>query len=480
MLTSKSQKKTSRRQITKEDVKRHQLSWRQKGDALVESWNRTPVGAKLDRLYTRDADRARRVAFSLRNEHAHLKHLKEEGNQIKSIFSTRPENVLRMIRIGVGQSNRPNIGHEWQLTTPDDAYYFVDTITGSTLRDGVAGQSPYENMYEDYGTEYDKTTIQTANGSQTTFVFSFPVTPVIPLSVILIAGGKRIAVDNENGGWSGAALSGGSIDYQAGTATATFSTAPANGSEVYVEYNFDSENPNNYDQWGDIELRLRRDRFDARPHPLTYRYSKMFELVLNTTGVGDSEEMLIKRVGDTHAMRRDTKFFTRLRRQGASNPITIFDASFTNAGADNLYNHAQTLLQTIEKVNGNLYDDIKRGELNKFVMGTQAVAFAKMHKLWENDSSQKRVGGSYLAGRLDGKEVYVAPNAERGIRSNEIVGTYRNPDEDGDVNIAIGVMTELFAALDYPEMYRKGTLATVEDMRDISPRFTRIIQLENL
>ena len=168
------------------------------------------------------------------------------------------------------------------------------------------------------------------------------------------------------------------------------------------------------------------------------------------------------------------------KRQAVTNPITSFDADFVGAGSDNLYNHAQTILQTIEKINGNLYDDIKRGELNKFVVGTQALAFLKMHKLWENDSTQPRVGGSYKAGTLDGKDIYVAPKSDTALGNNEILMTYRNPDEDGDVNIAIGVLTELSAALDYPNLYRQGTLATVEDYKVINTKFFRLLQIQNL
>ena len=127
-----------------------------------------------------------------------------------------------------------------------------------------------------------------------------------------------------------------------------------------------------------------------------------------------------------------------------------------------------------------MYDDIKRGELNKFIVGTQALAYLKMHKLWEGDSAQRRVGGSYKAGMIDGKDVYVAPKDDFALQNNEILMTYRNPDEDGDVNIAIGVLTELAAALDYPELYRKGTLATVEDARRVNSKFTRLLQVSNL
>lgn len=465
---------------TQADLKRHLESYRAKGDRLVESWSKTSVGIKLDRTYAKNPDKARRIAFALRNENAHLRKLKEEGTQIKSVFNTRPENVLRIIRVGVGQSNRPNIGHEWQLTTPDDAFYFVDTKYGSTKRGATEGGLIYEDNNPDYASEYQKTAFQTGNGVQTTFTFSFSPVPMVPLQVQLVVGGKKVANDDGNGSWVGSAVSSGTINYSTGSVSVTFVTAPANGASVFVEAQWDSEQADNYDEWGSVEINLRRDRFNARPMPLTYQFSKMFELVLNTTGVGDADEMLIKRVGDTHALRKDAKFFERLRRDSVTNPITSFNADFTSAGADNLYNHAQTFLQTIEKVNGNMYDDIKRGELNKFIVGTQALAFIKMHKLWANDDSQKRVGGSYLAGHLDGKEVYVCPQGTNSVRNNEVLATYRNPDEDGDVNIAIGVLTELYAALDYPELYKKGTLAVVEDLKSINTKLSRLIQLDNL
>ena len=482
MLISKRQNRGGG--IMKEEMSRHMESIKHKGDMLVEAWSKTPVGVKLDKLYAKNPDKARRVAFALRNEHSHLSRLKEEGTQIKSVFNTRPENVLRIIRIGVAQSNRAEIGHEWQLVTPDDAFYFVDTKYGSVGTAGntraTAGGLIYEDTNANLAGEYNRTSSSLGDGSNQTFTFTFTPSPIVPLSVRLIVGGKQVANDDGANAWVGSAVSSGSITYTSGFISVTLATAPASGVPVLVEAQWDSEVASNYDEWGSVELILRRDRFNARPMPLTYQYSKMFELVLGTTGIGDAEEMLIKRVGDTHAMRKDAKFFEIAKRQALTNPVTTFDADFNNAGADNLYNHAQTLLQTFEKINGNLYDEIKRGELNKFVVGTQALAFIKMHKLWENDSTQPRVGGSYKAGTLDGKDVYVAPKSDTALGNNEILMTYRNPDEDGDVNIAIGVLTELAAALDYPELYRKGTLATVEDYRVVNSKFFRLLQLQNL
>ena len=103
-----------------------------------------------------------------------------------------------------------------------------------------------------------------------------------------------------------------------------------------------------------------------------------------------------------------------------------------------------------------------------------------MHKLWSSDVTQPRVGGTYYAGKLDDIDIYVAPKDDSTVKNNEALLTYRNPDEDGDVNVAFGVMTELSAALDYPELYRKGSLVTVEDYKPINDKFTRLLTVENL
>lgn len=465
-------------------MQEHLANYNSRADRLVESWNRTRVGVKLDRLYSKNPQKARKVALSLEAEAKHLKHLKEEGTQIKTLFSTRPENVLRIIRVGVAQSNRDEFCHEWQLVTPDDAFYFVDTIYGSTKRGATAGDLVYEDVQDNYATEMNKITLGTGNGATLSFTATFSPLPLVPLSIRILVNGKHVGSDDETGGFTGSIINttSSAVDYNTGVITVVFTAgnAPANGVLIQAEGNWDSEKSDNYDEWGSVELRLRRSRFNARPMPLTYQYSKMFELVLGTTGVGDAEEMLIKRVGDVHAKRKDTKALQILRRQALTNAVTSFDADFSTVGSDNLYNHAQTILQTIEKMSGNLFDDIQRGRLNKMIIGTQLAAFMKMHKLWSSDVTQPRVGGSYYAGKLDDIDVYIAPKNDSTVKNNEALLTYRNPDEDGDVNVAFGVMTELSAALDYPELYRKGSLVTVEDYKPINDKFTRLLTVENL
>ena len=192
--------------------------------------------------------------------------------------------------------------------------------------------------------------------------------------------------------------------------------------------------------------------------------------------------MPVRAVGDEHAMRRDFKAVQLAKRVALGNPLTIFDADYAGAASDNDYNHAQRILSTISDVSGEIFNDIGRGAVNRIVAGSRAVTYFKKHKLWETDGSQARVGGTYLAGKLDDIDVYAcrANVSNNLVADNEAVLTYRNPDDDGDVGIAFGVMTELAAALDYPQFYREGNIATVEDSLVINPKFVRMLRIDNI
>ena len=83
---------------------------------------------------------------------------------------------------------------------------------------------------------------------------------------------------------------------------------------------------------------------------------------------------------------------------------------------------------------------------------------------------------------MDDIQVYAVPSdtANGLLAQNEALMVYKNPDEEGDVSIAFGVMTELVAALDYPEFTRVGNIATVEDALTINSKFIRMLQINNL
>lgn len=453
-------------------------------DKLVESWVKSKPGARLDVLYSKNKRRARHTALALEMQDRYLKKNLNE-TQIKTNFQTVPENVLRIIRIGVANSNRGDIFTEWPLITPDDAIFFVDKTYGNTKRGGVLGQRIYEGMTPNYATEIDRATVGTGDGSDTTFSATVTPAPVVPFSVRIFEGGKLIGNDDGAGNIVGSNLTTGStVNYVSGLVSLVMTVAPATGVLVEVEFNWDSEVADNYDEYGEVAITVTKKRFRARPMPLGYSYTKMVELQLSTTGLGSVEDMLVKAVGDEHAMRRDYKAFQLAKAVAMNNAAVTFSADFATAQEDNDYNHAQRIITKIDLASGEIFSDIKRGRINKIVGSPKFVSYLKKHKLWVSDTSQPRVGGSYLAGKLDDIDVYTCPAHASLLAETSTSGqgllVYKNPDEDGDISVAFGVLTELVAALDFPQFYRVGNVATVEDNMVINPKFVRLMNITDI
>ena len=465
-------------------------------DRLVEKWSRNPVGIKLENTYAKSKSRARNTALALENQERYLKNMAEAT--IKTQFQTVPENVLRIIRIGTANSNRGEIFTEWPLVTPDDAIYFVDRTyaapeaTASSqafgaLRGGVPGTRLYETIAPNFATESHVSATQIAGSAS--YTFTLTPNPVVPFSVKLIIGGALVGSDNGAQGFNSAYNQGGvtvntttsTINYTSGSVTINFSggNVPSN---FFVEYNWNSEIASNYDEYARVDLAVSKKRFNARPNILGYSYTRMAEMMLGTTGLGNVEDMLVRAVGDEHALRRDYKAVQFARREAIKNPISTFNADFAGVGEVSDKSNAQRILSTISDISGDLYNDIKRGSINRIVAGTKALTYFKKHDLWKTDSSQARVGGTYYAGTLDDIQVYAVPSdtANGLLAQNEALMVYKNPDEEGDVSIAFGVMTELVAALDYPEFTRVGNIATVEDALTINSKFIRMLQIQNL
>jgi hypothetical protein len=467
-------------------------------DRLVESWSRTTSGAKLADLAKTDKVKARNAALNLQNQAKYMNRMSEAT--IRTQFNTVPENVLKIVRIGTTQSNRGNFLHEWPLITTDDAIYFVDrvyapaeataqTASGGNLRGGTANSRIYETIAPQHATE--SYTVQVHSGSlaaNAAINFTLAPQPIVPLWIQIRKNGALIGRDNGQGGFTSTdptfntSTTVSNVNYASGVSTFQFTSALPAGTTVEVEFSWDSEVKDNYDEYGRVDIKVDKKRFNARPFPLGYSFTKMVELTLSSTSLGSAEDILIRAVGDEHAMRKDFQAVRLALSVARGNPITYFDADHTATGDDNYYNHAQRITTTLKGVGGQIFDDIGRGVVNKLVVGSQLAAYLEIHTAFKVDETQPRVGATYLSGRLGDIEVYVCRSKPSLglIADNQALAIYRNPDEEGDVAIAFGVLTELAAALDYPEFLRVGNIGTVEDKLVINSKFIRLVEVNNL
>jgi hypothetical protein len=466
-----------------EDVKREYARVMNKrkfyGDKLIEKWVREGTGVGLDKLAESNIERARNTAIAIQNQEKYLKGLQE--TVIATSFSTRPENLLKVVRIGVANSNRGEIFTEYPLVSTDDALFYIDMTYEQSLRGSTAAQKIYENINMYYSGEEAIATINAAGLSTAYSVTITTSVPIVPGSVRLIVGGAIKATDNGSNTLvpfvTGYLTGTNTVDYTSGAFVLNFAAAP--NASIQVVYNWNSEDSNLYSQYGTVGISVIKKRFNARPMPLGYSFSEMTKIMMQTTGLGSAEDLLLGAVGDEHAKSRDYKAIARGRQIAMGNAVTTFNSDFAAEGEVSDKMHAQKLLSKIGEVGAAIYDDIKRGQVNKAVAGSKALVYMKKHDLWKDDKSQPR-SGVYKAGSLSDIDVYACPADASLVANNEVLLTYKNPEQGLDLSLVFGVLTEITAQLAYPQFYTQGNFATVEDCLSINTKFTRLLSISGL
>jgi hypothetical protein len=85
------------------------------------------------------------------------------------------------------------------------------------------------------GTAFPNESVGTGNGSTTTFSHTMAHIPVL-LNSVSVTAGAVTATDDGLGNLAGAGISSGSINYDTGALSITFSTAPTNGTPITTTY----------------------------------------------------------------------------------------------------------------------------------------------------------------------------------------------------------------------------------------------------
>jgi len=482
-----------RERASQEEMQEKRQAYVDRGLSLVEKWSSNNIGTrKLAELALRSdssmnnnhvyQEKAINTAYALEKQERYLKKFREDT--VSTQFGTRPEGVLMVARIGVANSNLGRMFTEMQLNTTDDAIYYVDATIEQSLRDGTAGQKIFENVTPRYPTETEIENLGTGNGALTTFSATMSVIPLVPYKVILLVGGQPVGSDDGSGSitssTSGYLTGTNTVDYTTGDVTVTFASAVASGVSVDIEYSFNSELTSLQSNVGTVTFDVYKKRFHAHQDPLGYKISGMSELALETTGLLSSAQgELIRRVGDFHAKARDEKSIREAKRWALGNTIRTFNADFASEGEVSDKSHAQRIWSTIKDVEADVYEDLDRaGSDMKIIAGSKALVYLMKHERFVEDNTQPR-SGCYLAGRLNGYEVFTVPASSNTIAVNEILVNFQG-FQDGDFSIVYGFLTEMVADLKYPDHNTEGNLAVVWDKMVVEKKYLRLIRIENL
>ena len=451
----------------------------------VDKWAKVKEGGiggeKFIKLFNKNPEKAKLVAGLLENQKKYNRILKETGNSLAYLGLT-PQQTLQIVRLGTVSAIDSDIFSKIALKSTDDKLYFLDTTFGKSLRGSTLGDKTFESYQPLYAGETYSATLGTGNGANETFTATLSPNPIVPFKVVIKTDKKTIGNDNGAQVISGTGISAGTIDYTTGIISVTFTNAPATGVVVSVEYNFNSELDAMYPTYyGTVSLGIRPFRFLPRPEPLGYEISDMTELTLSTTGIdADPKSTLMKGIIDEHARAQVRKAIAMAKSYALGNNILEFDTDYAQDGSVSDTDYCQRVWTTIKYAIDEVYNVKKRGGIAKIVAGANAETYLEKHDKFVANNVVN-YNGEYLAGTLNGIEVYKTPadTTFGGLANNEILVTVKG-QEGMDTGLVIGSLTSISADLRYPNFITKGNVAEVVSRQMITPEFNRLIRLSNL
>lgn len=450
-----------------------------RADKLIEKWSKTPViGQGILDMAGKNLEKARGLAIVLENQENAMKHMKEEGTLISSVFGTTPENVVRIIRLAYPNSVRGELFREWAMETARDSIYYLNPVYGKTLRGATAGNNIYDIGEGDYPTEVmvTKATMASAVGT----IASLDVAPIRPFTVKVEADGAIVGVDDGAGNLIGTGLDASAentINYTTGATKFTLATVPTDAGSVQIRYNYDSEVEANFDQLGSVELQLKAYQFRAIPHPLYVKWTKMTELLLNTTLDIDAEEQLISAAADEIKKALDFQAVGLAYRSAKANTGVVFDCK--QATGESEISRMTAFSKAIDAAGDAMLDEINRGGVTKLVGSPDAITKIKLHARFSAANRQPKVG-IYREGSLDGIDVYKAPTTV--IPSKTILAIYKNELQPEDVSVAFGTLIPLYRTqtLEHSNFVTETGLSNFGDAKVLNGKYLRLITLDHI
>ena len=440
-------------------------------DRLVEKWMKNESIDSIRNLADSNIEKARALAFMLENQENHLSQLTE--TQISNDFKTTPENVIRIIRLAWPNQVRGEIFYDWSMETARDSMYYLHPVTGKTLRGATAGGRILETTEYRYPTEVEIEAMELSSGAYSVTAANAPLRP---FTAKILVDGVPMATDDGNGNIIGTGVSG-TINYETGVTSVTFSTAPDAGAVVELAYNYDSEVAANYDNIGSVELQLKDYQFRVKPRPLYVSWSKMTEILLGSTLGIDAEEALIRGVADEFKKAQDFQAVSIAWGVAKGHAATTFNCQ--GATGEPEVDRMAAFSKAIKLAGSPIYDTLLRGGVTKMVAGPQAAAQLFIHPRFDASNKQPEVG-IYRTGSIDGVDIYQAPS--RIVPTDEILCVYKNEQIPEDVSVAFGTYIPLYRTqtLEYKEMYKESGLATFGDYKVMNPQYLQRIKLLNL
>lgn len=493
-----------RQRNSSEDLKEaKQQDLRRRNDQanrLIENWKNSEklvgedvVGrsagyaSRLEEMAHTNLKKAQTWATLLENtKRAHGSEFLKEAQASSSFTGITPNHVMKVISYSYPNSVRGDIFHEWAADTFKDSYYFVTRQYGLTKR-GATINTNIINTHNDGrpSSEIERLeATEPTNGATQTFTRTLTPTPIVVRTVLVFVDNVPVARDNGSGtlieiSQATGYVTTGTIDYTTGAVSVTLVTAPAATEEVWFQFNFDSEDSDNFDETMEVKLGLREEQFNMRAYPLLLSWNRMTTYSLGSTLDIDVEQQFITAAGEEIKKSADSRALDLGYKYAKKYTAVEFDANFASAGADDPASYADSFIRTLKSVEKSFYTAQNKGAVNCLYAGADIVGFLMQSRKWVSNESAIQIG-PYLAGTYNGIPVYQAQGTTN-LPNDQAVAIYKSTADEADAFLSFGVFLPMAMTqkLEYATFETEMGAASFEDVKYLNP-YGRLIQFNNL
>lgn len=388
---------------------------------------------KLDEMFNKDAKKASNLLLFLENTEKNAWNnptLLQNANQVDTIRNLSesrmteamqtggamalmvPSDIVKIARIGYTNSVAQDIFDVWGMTSMKDSIYKLETIVGSTERGATEG----DVIYEKYGDGRYPSVIEEEDltaTSSTVWGKTLTNHPIIPFKVEVYYGDTQIGIDNGNGGIIGDNITSGSINYATGVVSVTLKGAYDEGesADISVRYAYDFEEETLFSKTGSVLLNLVEYNFSAILYPLALEWTRFTEDLMNSKlGLG-AKDMLIAGAGDEFRKAFDEYCINKGIKASSWHSGINFNCDYSTAGADNSYEHAQSVLNAIISSEALTYDQLGRlADTTNIVCDSASYSYLTKHRQFTSVTPTSKVG-IFQVGEISGRKVYMAPKS---------------------------------------------------------------------
>lgn len=252
----------------------------------------------------------------------------------------------------------------------------------------------------------DGESIGTGDNSTATFSTSLAYTPVRKGSVAVTAGSVT-AIDDGNGGISGAGISSGTIDYDTGAISVTFASAPTTDAPVNATYRYDMDMTTV--GFSQVDLDLASVSLEAFPRKLRARWLLDAGFELQKMKGIDAESELVTAMSNEIKFEIDGELLKELYAKAAH---TGFTWDCKNPKSSLSYQeYKRTIIDLFTEMSNKIFTSTKRVGANFIVAGVNVCNIIETLEEFKADSlGVKQINGPHKIGVLSNKwTVYKNP-----------------------------------------------------------------------